>query len=147
MADPCLPLGVSQELDVGQPHPVDLHLVGPKDTCRWLKIGNPRSGHHIVLVNTVTADTQAADQLSVDVDRSTSRKEHDAVLVGDISNVVEVGPGEEGVVAKHRSVGGIDRGIEGTDRGRPGGSIEARRRIDGVVVEDRKRPLGHHQSG
>src|SRR5947209_3909833 len=100
-------LRVAVELLVRQPDAADKRLIGPQDRERHAVVERAGERHHVVLIDAVAADAEPADQRArrpagyVAIKRRASGEEDDAVLVGQVERVVEVGPWEERVVPLH----------------------------------------------
>src|SRR5690242_2634394 len=73
---------VARELEVRQPGVADLELVGPAVGRRRERLA-ARERHHVVLVDAVAADPEAADQTAAVEERLAAREEDDAALVPD----------------------------------------------------------------
>src|SRR6187399_1864475 len=58
------------------------------------------TGDHVVLVDAVAGDAEAAEEGVAAIDRRAPREEDDAILASGRPGVVEVGAGVEGVVAE-----------------------------------------------
>ncbi len=56
---------VSQELLIRQAHLVHEDFIGPYDGIRRKETLGARKGYHVVLIDTVTGNAKAADQLPV----------------------------------------------------------------------------------
>ena len=53
---------IAQEFDVGQSHAADEHIVRPLHVIRWQKPVSSKECHDVVLIHTVTTDSESADQ-------------------------------------------------------------------------------------
>src|SRR5205807_44531 len=76
--------------------------VGPDDVPRHVEADRPGERHHVVLIDAVAGDAEAADEragaVHAPVDRRAAGEEDDAVLVGQVVRLAEVRLREEGVV-------------------------------------------------
>ena len=71
---------VPRKLEEWQPNIPDKYPIRA-DLQWWRKACGPGGGHKIILLHPVAADTEAADQLAISIERHATREEHDAALI------------------------------------------------------------------
>ncbi len=72
---------IAGEFQIGQADIVDHDLICA-DICGRFKTLRSGIGHIVILINTISADTETSDENAVLVKRQTSREKHDAILIG-----------------------------------------------------------------
>src|SRR5262249_4011862 len=136
--------GVARELEQREPDAADQHLIGPDPDGRHEVRRHARGRHEVVLLDTVAADPETADDYATARERQAAGEEHDPTLVG---HVVGIEPLRAGVghvaheVAKERSRRRVvDTGWKQRHRAEPDGPRRHRGALRHALKVERVAP-------
>ena len=121
---------IPREIDVRQAHVLVYHLICSCHSVWRSKAVHANISDRIVLIHTITADSEASLDLTVDIDGRTAREEDDSILELRVVRIVKVRIGIECVMPHHAGE------VRGRDRS---SGVFAGLRVGPWVVEDRKR--------